>query len=97
MMYVLGVHRVALNNIQRDRRYGNSAESQKLKKARDFCTNIDFGTIVERYFEDETYQMRMQAQGYSQSDMEVRKGLLQRLLQGVQPYQGSGSDTIETI
>ena len=30
----------------------------------------NYGTIVERYLEDEQYQMRMHAQRYTQSDME---------------------------
>ena len=30
-MYVPGVHKLASKNIQKGRRYGNSAESQKLK------------------------------------------------------------------
>ena len=35
MMYVPGVHNVASNYVPRGRCYGNSAQSQKLKKARD--------------------------------------------------------------
>ena len=34
-MYVPGIHNLAVKNIQRGRRYGHSAESQKLEKAKD--------------------------------------------------------------
>ena len=70
----LGVHKIASKNIQRGRRCGNSAESQKLKNARDYLGSAKkqhIGTIVERDLEDGKYQMRMHEQGYTQSDMEV--------------------------
>ena len=70
-MYVPGVHNFALKQIQRSRCHGNSAESQKLKKARFYVGStkkLNDRTIVERYFEDEKYQMGMHEQGYSHSD-----------------------------
>ena len=54
-MYVDGVHNLFFNATQRGRRNGISAESQKLKKARDDSNPTrkhDYGTIVERYLED---------------------------------------------
>ena len=62
IMYVPGVHNLALKNIQRGRRYGNSAESHQLKKARAYLGPTEkqnYGTVVERYLEDEQYQLRM--------------------------------------
>ena len=47
--------------------------TKKSKRARDYLNSAwknNFETIVERYFEDEQYQMRMHEQGYTQSDME---------------------------
>ena len=73
VVYVPGVHKLALKKIQRGRPYGNSAGSQKLKRARDYlgsARKLNYGTIVERYFEDEKYQMRLHERGYTQSDME---------------------------
>ena len=73
IMYVLGIHDLSFKNTQRSRRSGKSAESQKLKKTRDSLDSAQkhkCGTTVERYFEDEQYQRRMQEQGYTQSDME---------------------------
>ena len=64
---------LALKNIPKGRRYGISAESQKLKKTRaywDSARNLNDGTIVERHLEDDQYQTRMHEQGYSYSDME---------------------------
>ena len=55
------------------RRHGNSAESQKNKKAIDCLDSAlkhNCATILERHLEDEEYQMRMHEQGYTQSDME---------------------------
>ena len=73
IMYVLGIHKSALKNIQGSRRCGNSAESQKHTRARDNLNSAKkhtCGTIVERYFTDEQYQKRMHEQGYTQTDME---------------------------
>ena len=71
--YVLGVHKFALRNMERSRRYGNSAVSQTHKKAIDFlgsATKQNYGTIVELHLEDEQCQMRMHEQGHTESDME---------------------------
>ena len=57
----------------RGRRCGNATESQQLKKARDYLGSAkehSYGPIVDRYLEDEQYQMRTHKQGYMQSDME---------------------------
>ena len=46
---------------------------KKLQKARDYLNSTmkhNYGKIVERYQEDEQYQMLMHEQGYTQSDME---------------------------
>ena len=74
IMYVPGIHTLALNNTQSDRRYGNSADSQKLKKARAYLNSAkkdNYGTIVERYLEDAQCQLRRFEQEHSQSDMEI--------------------------
>ena len=56
IMYVLGIHKLALKKTQRGRRYAHSAESQKLKKAMDYLDSAkkhNDGTIVARYHENE--------------------------------------------
>ena len=73
IMYVLGVHTSALKNIPRGRRCGHSSESQKLKRAGDYLDSVkthSCGTIVERYLQDENYQLRMYDPGYTQSDVD---------------------------
>ena len=86
-MYVPVIHDAALKNTQRDRRYGKSAESQKLKRARDYFDSVQkhhCGTIVERHFHDEQYHMRKHDQGFTRTDTVV------------QPNQGEGSNTVKT-
>ena len=55
IMYVFGIHKFALKNTPKGRRYGTSAASQILKKARDDLDSSkkdNCGTVVECYFED---------------------------------------------
>ena len=64
---------LALKITQNGPPYGNSSESQKLKKAREYlgaAKKHKYGTMVERGLEDEQYQMRTHEQGYTQSDLE---------------------------
>ena len=72
----------------------------------------NYGKIVERYLEDEQYQMLMHEQGYTQSDMEefdrtatddrnyvatpAGRAYCRDQCKVVQPYQGGGSDTVKT-
>ena len=52
IMYVPGIHKLALKNNQIGRSYGKSAESKKNKRARyyvEFAQKHNRGTIVERY------------------------------------------------
>ena len=105
----------SMKNTPRGRRNGNTAESQKLKKAGEYLGSAkkpNYGTIVERYLEDEQHQMHMYEQGSTQSDMkeidrvatekeDLRRFLTERALyrdqhKVVQPYQGGGSDTVKT-
>ena len=47
--------------------------AKTLKQARDYFDSAkehNYGIIVERFLEDEQYQMRMHEQGYTQFDME---------------------------
>ena len=58
IMYVPRGHNLAMKKIPRSRRFWKSAEGS------------GYGTIVERFLEDEQYRMRMHEQGYTHSDME---------------------------
>ena len=73
IMYVHGIHDLALKNTQRGRRDGNSAESEKHKKVRNCLGSAkkqNYGTIVEGCLVDEQYQKHMHEQRHTQSDME---------------------------
>ena len=113
--YVPGILNLALKNTRRGRRHGNSAAWQKLKRARDYLNSAEkqsCGTILERYLEDEQYQMRMEEQGCTQSDMEefgriadakrnyvgssAERVYCRDQYKVVPLYQGGGSDTVKT-
>ena len=68
---ISSVHDLALKKTQRGRRYGKSAESRKLTRARDYLDSAQkhCGTIVERNPDDEQYRMRMHEPGYPETDM----------------------------
>ena len=73
IMHVDSIHQFALKNTERGRRYGKSAEPQKLERAGDYLNSAkkhSCGTTVERYLEDEQSQTRTHEQGYTQSDVE---------------------------
>ena len=73
IMYVPGIHGLALKNTQMARRNGKSEESKKLKRAKDYLDSAHkqhCRTIVERYLHDEQHQKRMHEPGYTQTDME---------------------------
>ena len=97
--------------LNRGRRYVNSAESQKLRKAIDKLDSTKkhiYGTIVER----EQYQMRTHEQRYTQSDMEEydrisndkriyvasskERACYRDQYKVVQPHQRGGSNTAKT-
>ena len=72
-MFVPGIHKLALKNTQKVSTLWKICRTKKLKRARDFLNSeqkLNCGTTVDRYLEDETYQMRMHEQGYMQPDME---------------------------
>ena len=72
-MYVSGIHDLALKRTQKGRLYGKLARitnTQRSKRLLGFRAEAQSRTIVERYLEDEPYQMRRQEQGYTHSDME---------------------------
>ena len=105
-MTVLGIHNLAYKNTQRGRRYGNSAESQKLKNANDYLGSAkkhNYGTIVERSRAVPSAHARTRTRA-------IRHGRFDRIANErriyvaahcrnqykvVQPYQG-GSDTAKT-
>ena len=88
IMYVPGFHNLALKNIQRGPRYGNSLESEKRKKARAYLGSAkkqNFGTIEDT----SSTKCACTNKRYTQSEWKMdllhffwRTGLLQRPIQG---------------
>ena len=73
VMHVLEGHNLALKSIQRvdvmETRHDHK-NSRKQEITWETQKTQNYGTVVERHFEDETYQMCMHEQGYTQSDVE---------------------------